>query len=256
MTKIVYKIQLSFKGTKYLGWQKQKDFGPTVQGELNKALIKIFKSENISTTACGRTDSGVHASNMTVKLEVPFFIEKDGLLKALNSQLDPCISIKSIENSSTSFMPTYDAKSREYFYLFTNNRFQSPFEADLVASIKCSISIKKINDALGMFIGKHDFKSYMCVGSEPSTTVREIFSASIEKIEPTFHGMIGGHYKITITGNGFLKQMVRLIVGTVLAYSNDKISLADIKKSFEDTTDRKLAPVAPANGLYKSQVSY
>lgn len=256
MNKVFYKVQLSFKGTKYLGWQKQKEFTPTVQDELNKALVRIFKEENITTVACGRTDSGVHASNMTVKLEVPFFIDCHGLQSALNSQLDRTIRINLVEECSESFLPTYNAKAREYFYLFTDKKLQTPFESDLIASIKADINIQKIDAALSLFVGEHDFKNYMCVGSEPSSTIREIFSARVEKIDSSFHGMIQDHFKITISGNGFLKQMVRLIVGTAIAHSNSKISLEDIKNSLTNPSVQKLAPVAPANGLYKSKVSY
>lgn len=256
MSKSFYIIHLSFKGTKYLGWQKQKDFGPTVQDDLNKALAQIFKDEKVMTTACGRTDSGVHASDMTVKLETPFFIECDGLQKALNSQLDRTIHIKSVKESVESFLPTYQAKSREYFYLFSGRRYQTPFESELIASLKADIDIERINAALNLFVGKHNFQNYMCVGSEPSSTIREIFSVKVERINPDFHGLIQEHFKITIIGSGFLKQMVRLIVGTVISYSNNKITLEDIRKSLITPSVKKLAPVAPANGLYKSKVTY
>lgn len=256
MSKKFYIAHLSFKGTGFLGWQKQKDFSPTVQEKLNNALVILFKSESVQTTACGRTDSGVHAFNMTVKMTVPFEIEKNGLLRGLNSNLPKSIRINSIEDSDEQFRPTYDATSREYFYLFSNQRDLSPFCSDLIASIHVDIDAKRINDALKIFCGKHDFRNFMCVGSEPKTTIREIYSVQFELVDESFHGLIGSHYKITIVGAGFLKQMVRLIVGAVLAYSDGKITLDDIIKSLDFPDSKKLSPVAPANGLYKSKVSY
>jgi len=256
MTKSFYKCQISFKGTKYLGWQKQKSFSPTVQEIFNNAATKIFKSDDITSVACGRTDSGVHAFDMSVKLTAPFHIDPDGLVRAFNSKLDNEIKVNQISLCDESFRPTFDAKSREYFYLFTNRESLTPFESDLIAKFRGDLNINKIQEVLGAFVGEHNFINYMCVGSDPSSTTREIFSASIEKVEASFHSMIGEHYKITISGNGFLKQMVRLMVGVAVSYGQDKISLKDIESSLLTAADSKLAPVAPACGLYKSKVHY
>lgn len=256
MSNTYYKAHISFKGSDFLGWQKQKDFTQTVQEKLDNALVKIFKSESVNSIACGRTDSGVHAFDMTVKLNVPFDIEKSGLLKGLNSHLPKSIRIISIENSTEQFRPTYDAKSREYFYLFSNKRDLTPFCTDLIARVHIDIDEFKINEALALFCGEHDFKNFMCVGSEPKTTVREIFSVKLELVDESFHGLINSHYKITIIGAGFLKQMVRLMVGAAFAYSDGKITLNDISQSLISPGVKKLSPVAPANGLYKSKVSY
>ena len=256
MSKSFYRCQISFKGTKYLGWQKQKSFSPTVQEKFNKAACEIFKSDDIQSVACGRTDSGVHAFDMAVKLTVPFHINPLGLVKAFNSKLDSEIKVKTISLCDESFRPTFDAKSREYFYLLTNREALTPFETDLIAKFRGEINLDKVQEALNIFIGEHDFANYMCVGSEPKSTRREIFSASIEAIESSFHSMIGEHYKITVSGNGFLKQMVRLIVGAAISYGQDKISFKDIESSLLAAADSKLASVAPACGLYKSKVHY
>ena len=253
---VFYKLTLQFNGSKYYGWQIQPNL-PTVQGELNQALINIFKSEDIKTIGSGRTDTGVHSRFHVVKVQAPFEIPLDALKKGLNSILPNDILVKSCEKSAEDFLPTNHAKDKEYFYLFSNLEGPEVMLTTAMANISYDIDLDKMLKACKVFEGTYDFKSFMCTGSDPGSTIRTVFYCNIEKVENfSFYDIIPPHYKITIRGNGFLKQMVRLIVGTIWKAGQGKISVEQIQSELENPSGHKLGIVAPASGLYKANVSY
>lgn len=252
-----YKLEISFYGRHFLGWQSQKDFSPTIQDTLNKALKEIFKSEEISTIACGRTDSGVSAKVLVVKLIAPFEIPSDSLLKAINSKLPVDIRVRNIEKSEDDFHPIFSAKQRTYKYLFTNHQGMNPFETLFMPNVKYDLNWDLMREACGLFLGEHDFRDFMCVGSEVESTTRTIYKIEIsEPIQANLQGLINEYYTIEITGNGFLKQMVRLIVGCLWNIGRGKVTLEQLKMSLRAPGGTRLGAVAPASGLYKISTSY
>ncbi|MCO4753524.1 MAG: tRNA pseudouridine(38-40) synthase TruA [Bacteriovoracaceae bacterium] len=252
-----YKITLSFKGTKYLGWQKQKDFSPTVQGELENSLKKIFKSDSIKTIGSGRTDTGVHSLFHVVRIQAPFEIPPESLLRALNSHLAPEIRILDSKFCDSTFRPTNDALRKEYQYLFTTNKFESPFQLDFMANYPYELDFEMMRQACKLFVGKHDFKAFSCTGSEPTSTIRNIFECElITGIKPNMQGIMPEYHLIRIVGDGFLKQMVRLITGTLWQVGRGKVSVEDIEKAFEGQLNRRIGEVAPPQGLYKVKTWY
>ena len=251
-----YKLELQFNGANYYGWQIQPG-KKTLQGELNRALAEIFKSDRIKSIGSGRTDTGVHSRCHIVKVEVPFEIEKIALLKGLNSILPKDILVKKVEGTEKEFMPTSDAKSKEYFYLFSNQDYPEVMLLNQLPNVTFNLDFDLMCKACKQFEGTYDFKSFMCTGSDPKTTVRTIYSCTIEKVnEPSFHALVPAHYKITVKGNGFLKQMIRLIVGAIWQAGQGKISSDQIRMELENPSGRKLGATAPAAGLYKAKVSY
>lgn len=252
-----YKLTLSFKGTNYLGWQKQKDFSPTVQDELEKALSKVFKSKEIHTVGSGRTDTGVHSLSHVIKAKVPFEIENQGLLKALNSNLPSDIRIHSVQTCEESFRPTNDAVKKEYKYLFTNNSKALPFQVGMMANYPYELDFESMEKACKLFIGKHDFEPFSCVGSDPNSTLREIFECElIRNIEPNLQGILPTYHCVRIQGDGFLKQMVRLIVGSIWHVGRGKLSLQDLENTLKNGSKKRIGEVAPPDGLYKVKTWY
>lgn len=251
-----YNLNLEFKGSRFLGWQKQKDYSPTVQAELEKALSVIFKSEEIYTIGSGRTDTGVHSLNHIVKIKVPFEIEIESLKRAINSILTSDIRIKSVDESTVDFRPTNDAKSREYMYLFSNLPSPNAFQKDYIPNVSYELDIEKMKKACLLFVGTHDFVNFYCTGSQINSTVREIFSCSLEFHELDFHNILPAHYVFRIEGSGFLKQMVRLIVGTIWQVGRGKVSLESLESELLSPRSEKLGMTAPACGLYKTSVVY
>ncbi len=254
---VFYKVVLRFSGARYLGWQKQKDFHPTVQGELEKALSEIFKAKDIKTIGSGRTDTGVHSLSHTVKIKAPFEIEPPGLISALNSKLPLDIQCLEASYCDESFRPTNDALKKEYRYLFTTSKRPTPFQKGLMANCPYDLNFEKMREASKLFIGKKDFESFSCVGSDPSSTIRTIFELEIsENVESNVQEILPNYHVVRVVGDGFLKQMIRLIVGALWQAGRGKIELEAIQQAFDKKPDHRLGEVAPPEGLYKFKTWY
>lgn len=251
-----YKIILQYKGTRYLGWQIQPEgAGQTVQGELNRALKTITKSDNVKTMGAGRTDAGVHALGQVAKLSIELEIAPENLVKALNVNLPDDIRVISGELTDEEFFPTVHAKSKEYHYRFTCGRNVTAFQTELLANQTFEVDLQKMREACKVFIGEHDFTNFYCEGTEVSSNIRTIYECEILEVSQG-DWMLPSHYVFRIVGNGFLKQMVRLLMGAVWNVGRSKISLEDLKSSLGPQKVQRLGPVAPPEGLYMVRVNY
>lgn len=252
-----YKLIIQYKGTNYSGWQKQPD-EKTVQGELNKVLSKICKSEEIKTLGSGRTDSGVHALGQVVKLTMPLDIGGSELSRGLNSLLPDDIQVLSVEKTDESFHPIQNSEWKEYVYLFSTQRELSLFHKDYVAIHPYELNIDDMKKACDLFLGSHDFSDFQCVGTEVNSTVREIMECELTTYENKW-GIFPeteNVFMLRVRGEGFLKQMVRLMMGTLWSVGQSKTSLERLKSSLDTPIGDRLGPVAPAQGLYLKEVFY
>lgn len=249
----IYKLEISYDGTDFYGWQKQPNV-VTIQGKLESCLNRIFKTE-VRTIASGRTDAGVHAKTQIVKLEMDIDVKEPNLKKALNDNLPDTIRINSAIKSDD-FHPVFDAKWKVYRYYFSEKSL-SPILNRFVLDNCKNLNFKKMSDAAGCFIGENSFHNYFCVGTPVDSYVRKIKRCEMIKDEIYYPGYQNEPvYYLEIEGTGFLKQMVRLIVGTIMAHSEGKISIDEIKKSLELDSEGKLSKVAPAKGLALYSVTY
>lgn len=253
--KTKYKIVLIYDGSSFHGWQRQTNTTETVQEKVEKALAGIFKIE-ISTVGSGRTDAKVHSLNQHVVFDAPYFIEPAGLMKGLNSHLPVEIRCVDCEILNKDLMPTSDAKSRRYRYLFSTQENETPFQRNYMAHFKYTLDFEAMREACEVFKGTHDFRSFMTAGSSPSTTVREIFDVRLTKNTETFYGLFPEHYCFEIEATGFLKQMVRLIVGAIIEVGRGKLTSQDIEKSLKLADGKHIAACAPPEGLCKALVRY
>lgn len=252
-----YRLTIQYKGTAYLGWQVQPESaGKTVQGELNRALKVVAKSDECRSLGAGRTDAGVHALGQIVKVSIPLQINPDNLVKALNVNLPDDIRVVAAENSNEEFFPTVHATSKEYHYRFTANRMFTAFQGDLIANYPFDLDLSKMQEACKALIGEQDFTNFYCEGTEVSSNVRIIFECEILEIKQGEWGMLPSHYVFRIVGNGFLKQMVRLLMGAIWNIGRGKISLEDFKASLGPEKTQRLGMVAPPEGLYMVCVNY
>lgn len=253
----IYKIWLEYKGTRFSGFQVQSS-ALTIQGELNTALSTIAKTTEIKTIGSGRTDAGVHAFAQVVKIEMPLEINPDGLMRALNSHLPPDIRVKKAESSSSDFHPIFSALSKEYNYVFATQEVASVFGHELMTIVPYELDIDLMRRGCQIFCGQHDFINYQCTGTEVQSTVRTIFSCDIEEFIADGHwsGVASKYYVLKIVGDGFLKQMVRLIMGALFNLGRHKIKLEDIENSFNSPLKNRLGPTAPPQGLYLKKVHY
>jgi len=253
-----YKIKIKYQGTSYFGWQVQKGPGKTVQGELNNALRVLAKSPAVRTIGSGRTDSGVHALGQVLKATIPIEIPCEGLLKGLNSLLPNDVQISSVQNSDRNFHPIRDSVWKEYLYIFSCEDVLSPFSSPLMTHYPFLLDINLMKKGAELFIGEHDFCNYYCEGTDVLTTIRTIFECDLSHYNSQhFWGNFSSDYYIfRVKGSGFLKQMVRLMMGSLWALGRGKISLEDLKNSLNSPKGEKIGATAPPQGLYLNKVHY
>ena len=241
------RIDIEYKGSRYYGWQKQSS-GNTIQNELEMALKKIT-SEKINVIGSGRTDSGVHATNQVATFNLNKIINLKGLIIKLNKELPSDIRIKSYKQVSNNFHAQHSAINKTYIYKIKNKQIETVFEKGLVFYYKKPLDYKKMLKVSHCFIGEKNFKNYCKTGYSGESTIRFVQDIKIYKK--------GNYISIKITGTGFLRGMVRLLVGAMLSYSNGKISLKDVKDSLGSSL--KKLPInysVPAHGLFLTKVKY
>lgn len=253
--KIKYKIILQYDGADYFGWQRQTSTKQTIQTQLENSLEQVFKTP-IYTVGSGRTDAKVHSLDHHVVFEAPFEIESKALIRAVNTNLDQSIRCIDALKLEKDLMPTSDAHSRTYMYLFSVGDNFKPFQRRYMTHIKYELDIVKMSQAAQIFMGEHDFRSFMSTGSDPATTIRTITSVSLEKSDESLHGLIPAHFIFKISGNGFLKQMVRHIFGCLVEVGRGKLTAQEIENALAIADGKHIAPCAPPEGLFKLKVEY
>ncbi len=242
-----YILEIAYKGTNYCGWQVQPD-KPTVQSTLQSACASVL-GEEILLTGCSRTDSGVHAKGFiaTVCGEVIPNIPEAALPLAINTNLPEDISVISARTMPEGFHPRYDAKGKEYIYTVRNSRIKDPFSADTAWHYARAIDVDKANELCNQFVGKQDFRAFMAAGSKIIDTVREVkyFNVRAEDENVIF----------TVAADGFLYNMVRIMVGTVVERASG-INGMDIPDIIESQNRSNAGITAPAHGLTLNRVFY
>ncbi|MBC7713464.1 MAG: tRNA pseudouridine(38-40) synthase TruA [Rhizobacter sp.] len=253
----IYKITVSYKGTRYHGFQVQAE-DLTIQGEINSALKILSKSEDVKSVGSGRTDAGVHALAQVMRIEIPVDIPADNLARAMNSMLPEDIRVIDAVVAPENFHPIFSAKSKEYNYVFSNDSMLSPFANDLLTYFPGDLDIELMKKGCAIFCGEHDFSNYQCVGTEVESTVRKIMSCELVRLDSTGHwkNFASEYYVFKVIGNGFLKQMVRLMMGALISLGKGKITLEDLEKSLKTPLKNRLGPTAPPQGLYLKEVHY
>lgn len=247
------KLNISYDGTRFFGWQKTKT-GCSIQEELEQALAKIL-GRPISTEAASRTDRGVHARGQIVHFHIDLLIDAHKLKRGLNSVLPSDIRVNSVEIADFSFHATLSALSKEYWYLICNAPVQFPAHRLYSWHIHSPLDLNKMKQAALHFQGSHDFSALTNQRSDHPLTcgdaqyLRTLESVSIESIEDS-------RLCIRLRGNRFLYKMARNIVGTLVAIGTGKLA-PDGVSAILDSKDRKQAgPTAPAHGLFLMQVFY
>jgi len=251
-----YKAIVQYKGTSFYGWQKQPD-QKSIQGELEKVLKKLSSSDDVHVIGSGRTDAGVHSIGQTIRIAMPKSMEVQRLQRALNGLLPEQIKVTQIEESSDQFQPVFDAKSKTYKYYFSTEKHQLPHMAELLTYLDFEIDLEKANEACQVFIGEKDFVNFHTVGTPVKTTVRKVTECRVEKVCPENHSLFPENtYVLIISGNGFLKQMVRLIMSSIWAVARGRVEIEQLQNAFDSKLDQKIAPTAPPQGLYLFKVEY
>lgn len=240
-------LKLAYKGTAYCGWQVQRN-ARSVQQTLQDAMEAAFGSRG-AVTGCSRTDAGVHAKGFVCKAEgIPDGIPVERVPEALGKRLPPDIAVREARQVPATFHPRYDAKGKEYSYRIRNSRLSDPFDFDFSALWFPLIDEAKADTLCRQFCGTHDFRSFQAVGSDVTDTVRTVSDFSCRRE--------GELVVFRVTANGFLYNMARILVGTVLDLLEDP-SAEERAAEILAARDRAAAGrTMPAKGLCLERVFY
>jgi len=241
------RLLIEYDGTNYQGWQVQPK-GPTIQGILEEKL-GLLTGERVHLIGSGRTDSGVHALVQVANFRTQSKMDAGSIQKALNSLLPLDIVIRKVEEIDEGFNSRKNSRSKVYEYRILNRELRSTFHRGYVWHIPQKLNLIEMEKATQGLIGEHDFSSFRSVGSPTRTTIRRVIRAEWKKGSD-------GLILFEIEANGFLKQMVRAIVGTLIEVGRGKISAKELQKILESQDRKKAGPTAPAQGLFLKEVKY
>lgn len=239
-------LTLSYVGTAYSGWQLQpgKD---TVQGRLRDA-IKALTGETVAVCGSGRTDAGVHARAQTAHFDTSSSVEARGFVGGLNRYLPPDIRISSAREVGDDFHARFCAKAKTYCYCLYESKTADALLSARALRVDARLDVKKMRAAAEALVGEHDFTSFMSTGSPVTSAVRTITEIRIVRS--------CGLLKIYTTANGFLYNMVRLIVGVLIRAGKGELDRESVAQLLEMKSKHAVREVVAPDGLYLMSVKY
>lgn len=239
-------LRLRYDGSRYHGWQVQKN-AITVAQTMEEALAKVC-GERVKLTGCGRTDAGVHALRYCANFHSDCTVPVDRLPLAVNSRLPDDIAVVDAVEVPDDFNAIGSCVKKEYVYKILNSRIPDPFLADRVCFYPQRLDISLMQAAARAFEGTHDFKAVRSEGTQTKTTVRTVYWCRTEKD--------GDLITVSICANGFLYNMCRAMVGTMVYASYGKLIPEEIPALLEKRDRRLTGPTMPPQGLYLNRVWY
>lgn len=240
-------IILSYDGSRYHGWQVQKN-ALTVQEVFQNALEKII-NEKVDIKGCSRTDTGVHANMYAVNFKTSSKIRCENIIYALNRFLPKDIATIKSSEVPLDFHARYSCKGKEYIYKIWNNKIRNPFLNNRAFHYWYPLDENYLNSAAQMFIGSHDFTSFATLDKrETKNMIRNIEKFNVYRN--------GDMVEFKVKADGFLYNMVRIMSGTLLRIAQNKIKPEDIPRIIESKNRKNAGPTAPPEGLYLNKVFY
>src|SRR5262245_4433117 len=240
------KMVVSYVGTRYAGWQVQPG-RPTVQGILEERLGRMLQ-EPMRLAGAGRTDAGVHARGQVASFSIGPAIPMEGLRRGLNARLPEDIAVLGVEEVRESFHARADARGKEYVYRISRAEVVSPFDAPFVAPVRGRLDVETMDRAARRLAGTHDFTSFCPADSEIEDKVRTLAVSEIFEA--------GEEVRYRVLGNGFLRHMVRTLIGTLILAGQGRLDPSEIDAILASRDRRRAGPVAPARGLCLERVLY
>ena len=239
-------MRIAYRGTRYHGFQRQPN-AVTIQGTLEQALSRVLNGQT-GVYGCSRTDTGVHANEFVLHFYTERAIRCKNLVRALNGYLPDDISVLSAEDTVPSFHARFDCRGKEYLYRIHCHESKNPFLTDLAFHYRRPLDTEKISAAAQAVVGTHDFHSFCAQATPETDCVRTIFGTDIQRDSTDV--------RIYIRGNGFLYNMVRIFVGTLLDI-NEGVFPPDAMPEILAAKNRLAAGrTAMAHGLYLNKVFY
>lgn len=240
------KLIIEFDGSNFSGWQRQPK-GRTVQKEIETAIFKAT-GEEIMINGSSRTDAGVHAREMVANFFTDSTIPGEKFREAINTRLPHDVSILKSEEVAEEFHARYSSKGKTYSYTIINRYERLSLGHQYLYHCKYNLNVDEMRSACKYFIGTHDFRAFMSPGSSIKTTTRTIQDLYIEQK--------GNEIKIFITADGFLYNMVRIIVGTLIKVGNGRLAAGEMKSIIEEGNRKRAGMCVPPNGLILEKVFY
>lgn len=240
------KLTITYDGTAYHGWQIQPN-ADTVQERVERAVF-MLTGERVTVVGSGRTDAGVHALAQTAHFDTDSNIPTRNFFTGLNNFLPLDVRVLAAEEVSGDFHARFSAKEKTYRYYLYESDVELPMLLNRAVAVKGNLDIEKMKEAAKVFIGKHDFRSFQSTGADTVTSVRTIKRLTVKRER--------GFVVISVTADGFLYNMVRIITGTLVDAAFGLYSPGDISAVLEAKDRTRAGKTAPPDGLYLAEVEY
>lgn len=244
------KLIVAYDGTEYVGWQRQAS-GTSIQGLLEEAIAPI-EGQPVTVTGAGRTDAGVHATAQVASVRVTARLTCDQFVRALNVTLPEDVRVRRVEEMPETFHARFDVQHKTYRYRILNAPVSSPFERRYAWHVTYPLDLDAMREALTACVGEHDFAALQAAGSIVSSTTRTIRSANLDADE-TLDGRL---LTLTLTGDGFLRHMVRNLTGTLVEIGRARWPPTQLAHLLASKDRSQGGPTAPPQGLFLVDVAY
>ena len=250
------KLTLAYDGTRLVGWQRQAE-GDSVQGVLEDALAR-FEGRPVTVHGAGRTDAGVHALGQVASVQVAFAHDAATLARALNAQLPEDVRVLSVEDAAPEFHARFSARAKTYRYCIRNGPVASPFERAFVWHVPQPLDVESMRQAAERLVGRHDFSAFRSIGTDVPDSVRTLHVSSIAERSGAapWLGDAGPVLTYEVSGDGFLRHMVRAIVGTLVEVGRGWRNPAQMDDLLRSRDRARAGATAPPHGLFLVRVVY
>lgn len=239
-------LTISYDGSNYHGWQIQNN-AITVQEVFQKAVEKVF-CKKLDIKGCSRTDSGVHANMYCLSLKTDMNISNESVIRALNTYLPKDIAVNCCEEMDDEFHARYNVKTKEYIYKLYNGKIRNPFLEKYAFQYRYPIDAEYLNKEAKAFVGTFDYSGFCSAHSGVEDTVRTVKDFQVWREDDMVY--------FKVEADGFLYNMVRIMVGTLLFVSEGKIKEGELKDVILSKNRKRAGKTAPAQGLYLNKVNY
>lgn len=241
-----YKLTISYDGTRYHGWERKNNVD-TIEGKL-ESVLEIMCNGPVNLIGAGRTDAGVHAKAMTANVHMDIDRSCEEIRDYLNQYLPEDIAVEEVREASERFHARYNAVGKTYCYTCYDGPVKPVFDRKYYTGLNFKVDVERMQEAAKYLEGEHDFKSFCGNSKMKKSTVRIVDMIEVRRNK--------GYIYFTFHGNGFLQNMVRILVGTLLEVGRGNMEPEQVKEILEAMNRQKAGPTAPPQGLCLMKVDY
>jgi tRNA pseudouridine38-40 synthase len=242
-----YKVTLQYDGGRYKGWQRLGQGEATIQDKLEQVLTQLT-GQPTEIIGCSRTDAGVHALAQVANFKTDILFNCKEIMDYMNHYLPQDIAVVEVDQADEQFHARYHAKNKTYLYKIWNKEHSNPFMRKYSMHVKEPLNLKAMQQATSYMLGAHDFTAFSNAKSKKKSMIRTIYSIDFEEID--------GFINIRISGDGFLYNMVRWMVGTLIAVGLGRLKSEELPDIFDAKQRNRTGDLAEATGLYLEKITY